>query len=694
MKTYKTTVLILVPALLLLSSCTREEVIDSNAWKRQSDHICFGISPKTENVLTKGGSDHLVMRSADSDDTLCVRVTVSDGIDGQPFAEKAPGTRAAQITSIREYGGFHVQAHSYTGSYTGSTLDEEFYIDDDVEIQNGNIWSSAKTYFWPGSGRTLDFYAWAPADAAKYRGLTVPESPSSGTTLTYTVPLNVADQKDISIATATDIQGDSYTSVPLTFYHIFTAVKFVVGDQMQPGTIERVALTGVYNRGTYDMAAAGNEPWELDESSKNNFEQSLDSDMNGNEPAGEEITSNEGTFMMLPQTLPEGAMIKVVFHDQATGTNRTLTASIAGTEWPMGKTVTYSLSITPDYELEFISEPESQDAHYVIYPIHIKAGEMPGEGGWTVTSSDPNVTLRTELTVLQQRGYWIKYDTDGQSITSSAVGEDITIYAFLSENVTEEMRNVTLELRPTSLENAQPQTFTISQLCPSWNGNLGCERIEDGDYPWGFCWDNDVTITYDVPSLEWGHILESLLLNIYLAFFDDSEYISVERGFLGVLQSVSFDFSKVPPPTNASNPDDGKANTEELYNFKGLSDASALIAVLEQIEATPDKELPLNPTEFAARACAMKNEYDVEVTSQDGETVERAVLKELKWYLPARNEATRMEDTDYPLNGEYWTSTAAENDNENAYKLTTTSSTTIWEKRDMELHVRAVRQKP
>lgn len=38
----------------------------------------------------------------------------------------------------------------------------------------------------------------------------------------------------------------------------------------------------------------------------------------------------------------------------------------------MGTTVTYKLSITPEYELKFVSQPEVQDAHYVIYPITIK----------------------------------------------------------------------------------------------------------------------------------------------------------------------------------------------------------------------------------------------------------------------------------------------------------------------------------
>lgn len=48
--------------------------------------------------------------------------------------------------------------------------------------------------------------------------------------------------------------------------------------------------------------------------------------------------------MMLPQTLPAGAKIEILFND---GTeDHLLTASIGGTLWPMGKTVTYRISTT------------------------------------------------------------------------------------------------------------------------------------------------------------------------------------------------------------------------------------------------------------------------------------------------------------------------------------------------------------
>ena len=68
--------------------------------------------------------------------------------------------------------------------------------------------------------------------------------------------------------------------------------------------------------------------------------------------------------MMLPQTLPADASIEVIYTDDLTGIQRTLTASIGGAEWPMGKTVTYRIS-TSSISVESIFEvPEKLDFTY------------------------------------------------------------------------------------------------------------------------------------------------------------------------------------------------------------------------------------------------------------------------------------------------------------------------------------------
>lgn len=672
---------------LLVLSCS-DDIIESSKDRvgKHSDNICFGIS-QTDEAWTKSSAgtgsasvkdtEYYVLRAENSSDTLCLRATVTDGISVSAFGNDAPETRSAPVISLETYGSFRVQAHcTDAGELVGV-----FYMDDVADNLNADVWSTRNVYYWPGADRTLRFFAWAPVDAAF---TSVPESPEN-TVLGYKVPQYVSHQKDVVVAVTSDMPGNSNTEVPLVFRHICSAIRFEFGSEMQPGTIKSVALKNVKNAGSYNMAS---NTWDLNDG-VDSFTQDLELVTIGNEAYGDSLTTSDGTFMMVPQTLPDGAEVEVVFVDDVTGKTREMTVSIAGSRWPQGMTVTYKLSITPEYDLEFTSEPEIQDAHYVIYPINIKAGNIPG--GWTLTSTDPSVTLRTEHTVLTRRGFWIEEDRGGASISSTSVGDNITVLAFLEENVGETTREVNLELRPTNMPNAIPRIFTISQLCPSWNGDLGCERIEDGDYPWGFLWGSDLKITYDILNSDLG-FFDQAILTFYLELFVNSSFVQQDWGLIPLRNDVIIDFSAISHVDVADDPDDGRNNTLGLYNFDGLNDASSLMLFLEEQGVRPDKTLPTNPTNFAARMCALKNKFNKVIEDE----VERAVLNDanLVWYLPARNEALRMLDAEYQLNGLYWTSTSSENDNEDAYIYDVAAKSTYLVKRDLSHHVRAVRKKP
>lgn len=679
----------------LLFSCNNEDFLESGNPEKACDNICFGIS-SDKNVQTRGyaGSDdegytadRFVLRSDDSADTLCVRAIVSEGINVSGFEGEQALTRATPVGKDNFYNKFHVLAY---WSKNGAPVDQ-FYMNTNASnvaasVGTGAIWSTEQIYYWPGADHSFQFYAWAPTDAG---GLTTPSSPQEKS-LAYTVPEAAADQKDIVVATTDEIQGDNNAAVPLTFKHICTAVCFAVGSQMQPGQIKSVALKGVKNAGTYDMAA---DNWSLGDATVN-FSQTLNKETTGTEANGDAITTSEGTFMMLPQTLPAGATVEVVFVN-ANNEDRTLTASIGNTEWKMGTTVTYKLSITPEYELEFVSQPEMQDAHYVIYPITIKSGDKLPAGGWTLTSNDAaNVTfvekdkfVNNDVQALVDAGYWLDGYNGTSTLTSTTTGE-VQVYVFLKENATEADRNITLSLKPAAQGNYEAKEFSFTQYCPAWNNGIGVERIQDGDYPWGFSWDSNMKITYNL-----GRGLGPILASLYIKIFVNYSYVTSNWGGVFTDFKVTIDFSKVGTLTTATDLNDGNKNTWELYSFNGLNDASALMAQIESWGGVPDKTLPANPSEFAARACAMKNKYSVQTeTDITGNTVYLPVLDQanMVWYLPAQNEAANMNDN---LSGDYWTSTAITDPGTTAYKYTVGGSTSR-EDRDSAIHVRAVRQKP
>lgn len=653
-----------------------------------TDNICFGISDSGNGTRAAAANeaittDRYVLRSSESSDTLCVRAVVSDGI-GKAAAKHA--TRASMQTTM--YDQFNVVAQL---KKSDGNIAPRYYMNE-VATKQGVVWQpSSSIYYWPDNG-SLRFLAWAPLDAELDESPVKPSEDVNKTTIKYTVPAELSKQRDL-VAAATGYNaspaGGVCAPVSLQFKHLCTAVVVKTGATMAPGTIKSVTVTNVRNSGTYDMLRSA---WTLNDATTS-YTVSPDMATSGSTAEGTKLNADDATFMLLPQTLGADSKLEVMFHDNISGRDRLLTASLNGAEWPMGKTVTYRLSITPEYELEFTSEPQVQDAHYVIYPIKIKVD--PGlTGGWKLKSTSPKVTLRKNLTELEEVGYWIEEDRGTQTIEGTESG-DITVYAFLEENVTNAERDVVLELSPKGFPSATPAKFTIRQLCPSWNADgLGCERIEGKKYQWGFLWGDNMKMVYTVP----GWILKKWWVEIVLTWFNDyGKYITVDRDSWSTSFRVTIDFNKIPSPNVAKSPTDGIKNSSELYNFNGISDVSALIKRLENWGGTTNQTFPLNPTEFAVRAAVMKNKFNKEVQSAGTETIERPILKDenLVWYLPAKDEFSTIVDDEYPLQGNYWTSTASDisEDDENAYKYILNSGASL-EKRTTLLNVRAVRKRP
>ena len=653
-----------------------------------TDNICFGISDSGNGTRAAAANeaittDRYVLRSSESSDTLCVRAVVSDGI-GKAAAKYA--TRASMQTTM--YDQFNVVAQL---KKSDGNIAPRYYMNE-VATKQGVVWQpSSSTYYWPDNG-SLRFLAWAPIDAELDESPVKPSEDVNKTTIKYTVPADLSKQRDL-VAAATGYNaspaGGVCAPVSLQFKHLCTAVVVKTGATMAPGTIKSVTVTNVRNSGTYDMLRSA---WTLNNATTS-YTVSPNMATGSTTAEGTKLNADDATFMLLPQTLGADSKLEVMFHDNISGRDRLLTASLNGAEWPMGKTVTYRLSITPEYELEFTSEPQVQDAHYVIYPIKIKVD--PGlTGGWKLKSTSPKVTLRKNLTELEEVGYWIEEDRGTQTIEGTESG-DITVYAFLEENVTNAERDVVLELSPKGFPSATPAKFTIRQLCPSWNADgLGCERIEGKKYQWGFLWGDNMKMVYTVP----GWILKKWWVEIVLTWFNDyGKYITVDRDSWSTSFRVTIDFNKIPSPNVAKSPTDGKKNSSELYNFNGISDVSALIKRLENWGGTTNQTFPLNPTEFAVRAAVMKNKFNKEVQTSGTETIERPILKNenLVWYLPAKDEFSTIVDDEYPLQGNYWTSTASDisEDDENAYKYILNSGASL-EKRTTLLNVRAVRKRP
>lgn len=673
---------------LTLFSCSSDVPYEHTDYST-TDNICFGISDSGNGTRAAAANeaittDRYVLRSSESSDTLCVRAVVSDGI-GKAAAKHA--TRASMQTTMYDQFSVVAQLKNSDGN-----IAPRYYMNE-VATKQGVVWQpSSSIYYWPDNG-SLRFLAWAPLDAELDESPVKPSEDVNKTTIKYTVPAELSKQRDL-VAAATGYNaspaGGVCAPVSLQFKHLCTAVVVKTGATMAPGTIKSVTVTNVRNSGTYDMLSSA---WTLTDATAN-YTVSPDMATSSTTAEGTKLNADDATFMLLPQTLGADSELEVLFHDNISGRDRLLTASLNGAEWPMGKTVTYRLSITPEYELEFTSEHVAQDAHYVIYPITIKADNL-GANGWKLVSNDTrNVTFvenfgNDDIKRLVDNGYWLK-DYCGKSELTSTTRGDIKVYVFIKENITDADRDIKLTLTPADYPNAAPVTFDFKQYCPAWNNGIGVERKQETDYPWGFNWDSSMKITYSMPKGFWMGIWHALF-----TIFGNTKYVTQEGYAWTGTWKVTVDFSKVPKLTTATSATDGLKNTWEIYNFEGISDAETIMRQLESWGGVPDKTLPTNPTEFAAAACAKKNPFGVSVESKDGQNLYVPTLSrsDMVWYLPAQDEASNMLDELYPLSGNYWTSTAITDPGTTSYKYTVGASASP-EDRNNFIHVRAVRKRP
>ena len=242
-------------------------------------------------------------------------------------------TRATPIKTSTMYESFGVSAYLY------NTWDEKelmpLYFYDLTATKAGETYNLDQTYYWPGGANNMKFFAYAPKGDANYK---FSEKNKVGSPLIdITIPSDVADQKDLLVAQRGEVKSNAYSTLPLTFNHALTAVRFVCGNDMQGGSVKSVSLKKVYSKGTFNYET---NSWS-NANAPADFSQTLNKSTTGS--PDEALTTDVQTFMMIPQTLPDGAQIEVVFTDNA-GIDHTLTADIKGTEWPIGKTVNYKIS--------------------------------------------------------------------------------------------------------------------------------------------------------------------------------------------------------------------------------------------------------------------------------------------------------------------------------------------------------------
>lgn len=348
-------------ALLLLAGCQEDELVGTvpdkdmlnfrvgitDEWNHGNAGSTTDSTAVAEEEQPKGTTRISSVRAfsttgAPDADSLYLHTLVANTIEGTSLGSGKAETRG---TPIDDKENFHKSfgLFAYYAEDWSDELTPDYLYNIEVKQSSGGYWSPASRYYWPADDKSFFMWAYAPYDC---KGLTVPASTGGQQVFTYTVPQKAQDQQDLLMAEPEKATGEPESGMlELKFRHVLTAVRFVTGDDIRPGSIRKITLRNMHGKGTYTREA---DEWDLTGEATKEFVCEFKAEKFDDTP-DVQIHPDEATFMMLPQQLTADAEVEVVFKDEKGGAEYTLKAKLAEDKWPMSHTVTYRISTTSIY---------------------------------------------------------------------------------------------------------------------------------------------------------------------------------------------------------------------------------------------------------------------------------------------------------------------------------------------------------
>ena len=342
--------------MLGLYGCT-DELEGVGNHTRPSDVICFTASLKDSRTTS-------VSRSASG----CLEMEEEEWLVGVETEQGA--SRGTPVTLLDGTAG--VIGYAYDTWGTGITpwsslYNVQFNFDGDelTAAEDNDVRWNTMVKTANGYIDNVRFYLYAPHNLT---GGKLSDQYTGGTpTLNYTVNENVKLQDDLIVASWQGSKGTNYgidtktgkviqpQSIPLSFEHVLTGVKFKVGF---PCKVISLLVQEVYNSGTYTFG--GN--WSVKNTGENiksdytfNFGNKVGDTYTGQEFSSNAVlTDGENTLLMIPQEFPTDATAEIVLqYKKNKGEPQTKRYPLAGKVWQPGKMVTYTLhetqAVTPIY---------------------------------------------------------------------------------------------------------------------------------------------------------------------------------------------------------------------------------------------------------------------------------------------------------------------------------------------------------
>ena len=243
--------------------------------------------------------------------------------------EKNVVTRGAKVTTVGISNmGVSASVYGSSSSYTSAGCGSYFYKE---SVSSG----TPTRFYWPTADYKISFFGYYPYNNAAFTVQSA-ASATGAPTYSYTVPSAIASQQDIMTGQVVDRLGGSASAVNITLSHRCAAIRFSITNDrseaitMNTISIEGVKYTGTFNENTWTLGDAVNS------SSSNPFTLTCNTTVAAG--ATVDITGTDNIFLMLPQTLPAGAKLKMTTDDDE------FEADLTGT-WLAGKGYNYNTCV-------------------------------------------------------------------------------------------------------------------------------------------------------------------------------------------------------------------------------------------------------------------------------------------------------------------------------------------------------------
>ena len=400
---------------LAAASCVKMEELDI----QDSDAIVFTASLySADNPDVKSFGSHISSVTEDWDIEDATKGSISTKLEGQAMVIGLT-SESGDISGVTPWSRLTDAEFSFNGDELKS----------DPPIRWGTIPSNHKNI-------KLHIYSPVPTDQKPIKGAVFSDEHTVGAPyFDYTLPKDISNHVDIITAYKEVGEASFGQSVPLTFNHAFTALRFRMGFEAK---VKSITISGVYNQARYTIGAGWtgfgyadiNTDGTVTSGTKDDSSYSIHFGENG---AGktfkvDEEMMGEEVMMMIPQTLPFGEQdspVLSVAYVGTDGTDKTIKASLKGLTWTEGRLITYTIH-------------EKSTLDYIYFDLNagnvtIDATNYTGYVFKTTVDSEGNKSTITETVTGKHssaNNYYVYQSTSKNKSETGRIGDNFKLPSY------------------------------------------------------------------------------------------------------------------------------------------------------------------------------------------------------------------------------------------------------------------------